>query len=112
MDQRCAILLTEYDFEPQQPSEFNPGAIVYPGRIFLVNWGLVVSGAGDSDTGFDQGWWLRMFTTSRDVVPSIHFYGNPGSPEFYFSAGDFAVFDLPGSFHPPLIGPSEPATES
>ena len=106
-EERFGIIVTEFEFEPQQPSVLDPGAVVYPGRAFLVNWSEEVLGGSDSDTSYDQGWWARIYTTSRDVVPSIHFYGSDGSPEFYFSPGDFAVFDLPGGFVPPVIGPTE-----
>jgi hypothetical protein len=103
-----AILLTEFHFAEEQPSEYDPGARLYPGRVFLVNWGFELLGGGDGDTGFDQGWWARMYTTSRNIVPSIHFYADvAGGPDLYFSRGDFDVFELPGSFSP-VIGPSSP----
>jgi hypothetical protein len=97
--------LTEFEFEPQQPSFFVPSFTVRPGRAFLDNWTLEALGGG-SDTSEGQGWWARIYTTSRNVVPSIHFYG-PGLPDRYVSVGDMAVFELPTGFVPPTIGPVE-----
>jgi hypothetical protein len=108
-EETFAILLTEFHFEQEQPTEYDPGATLHPGRVFLVNWSFELLGGDDSDIGFDQGWWARIYTTSRDVVPSIHFYAeDPRDAEFYVAHGDFAVFELPGSFRPPVIGPAEP----
>jgi hypothetical protein len=103
-EETVSFIFTEFHFAPDQPSSFVPGGTVFPGRAFLLNMSFETLGG---DANEYQGWWVRVFTSSRNVVPSIHFYGvevvnspvEPSYPEFYFSPGDFAVFDvfdLPG----------------
>jgi hypothetical protein len=101
-DESFAILQTEFKFAQDQPVYATPGTVARAGRSFLVNWALpYFNSPDDEDAG--QGYWAHIFTTSRDVVPSIHFYvvdAQTGSvvasyPEFYVSPGDFAVFELP-----------------
>jgi hypothetical protein len=103
-DESFCIILTVFQFEPDQPSEVTPVYTARAGRVFLENWTqerLAV-------TGEDNGWWARIFTTSRNVVPSIHVYGESlavppprPAPDFYVSPGDFAVFEGTGVAVPP-----------
>ena len=108
-EERFALLMTEFHFAPDQPSFFSDDITSFPGRVFLVNSSFVGLGAVD-----DEGWWARIYTTSRNLVPSIHFYvgsadgsESPSHPDVYFGRGDFEVFELPGVFVPPVIGPVE-----
>ena len=108
-EERFALLMTEFHFAPDQPSFFSDDITSFPGRVFLVNSSFVGLGGVD-----DEGWWARIYTTSRNLVPSIHFYvdsadgsESPSHPDVYFGRGDFEVFELPGVFVPPVIGPVE-----
>jgi hypothetical protein len=55
-------------------------------------------------------WWVRILTTSANLVPSIEIRRFEGDPRqvtthAYFAPGDFAVFSLP--FRPPHPGPDQ-----
>jgi hypothetical protein len=115
-DQMFCILLTEFHFAPDQPTSSSGPDASLSGRIFLVNWTIEMLGSSDS-----SGWWARMFVTSRDVIPSLHVYADtpepdtdpPYYPDFYFSPGDFAFFELTGGYVPPGFGASpETLTEN
>jgi hypothetical protein len=106
-EESFALLMTEFHFAPDQPSFFSSDITAYPGRVFLFNSSFVSLRGGD-----EEGWWARIYTTSRNVVPSIHFFvdsaddsESPSHPDVYFGRGDFEVFELPGVFVPPVIGP-------
>jgi hypothetical protein len=102
------ILLTEFHYAIDQPVKSIGPLPSLAGRIFLLNEAIEFL---DSPEG--SGWWARMFVTSRDVIPSLHVYANtpqpdsnpPYYPDFYFSPGDFAFFEMPGTYFPPGLGP-------
>jgi hypothetical protein len=108
VDQLFYILLTEFHFASDQPTNDAGPNTSRAGRIFLVNWTIEMLGSQDA-----SGWWARMFVTSRDVIPSLHAYADtpepdtspPYYPDFYFSPGDFAFFEIPGGYRPPGTGP-------
>jgi hypothetical protein len=61
-------------------------------------------------------YWARIFTTSRNLVPSMRIWrteaeNEPPISDVYFAPGDFAVFELPYRPFPPIppIGPIEGA---
>lgn len=64
-EESFCIILTEFHFAPDQPSDVGPVNTARPGRVFLVNQLIERLGVSDED----QGWWARIFTTSRNVVP-------------------------------------------
>jgi hypothetical protein len=109
-DQMFCILLTEFHFAPDQPTALISPTPSRAGRIFLVNWFIELPLSVDS-----SGWWARMFTTSRDVIPSIHVYAdtpdsdtNPSVyPDFYIAPGDCLSFEIPGGYVPPGFGPAQ-----
>lgn len=56
--------------------------------------------------------WARIFTTSQNLVPSLHVFQDtsPPSQSVYYAPGDFAEYILPfRPFPPPPIGPVESA---
>ncbi len=105
-----AILLTEFHFAEDQPSFFMADTPARPGRVFLINWGRVLLDPAAAD---DEGWWSRIYTSSPNLVPSIHFYvdGPPPSaqpyPDVYFGRGDFERYDVRAGFVPPAVSPPE-----
>jgi hypothetical protein len=83
---------------PEQSLNFG---IVRPREL----WGPFISQA--DETG---AWWVRILTTSGNLVPSIEFRRFEGDPRRMTTyacraPGDFAVFSLP--FRPPRPGPDE-----
>jgi hypothetical protein len=70
-----------------------------------------------SELGGDEpaGYFLRILTSSSDLIPSVVFEpaGTEGAAAFPVSyaciqPGDFAVFDLPATFVPPVRPPPPP----
>ena len=55
--------------------------------------------------------WARIFTTSQNLVPSVHvFQDDPLSQWIYYAPGDFSEFTIPyHPFPPPPVGPIESA---
>lgn len=112
VDEMFCILVTEFHFAPDQPTFLVPPTPSRGGRIFLVNWTIV--GEAVEDAGDSTGWWARIFTTSRDVIPSLHAYADtpkpgidpPTFPDFYFSPGDFLFFEIAGGYVPPGFEPT------
>jgi hypothetical protein len=104
---------TAFNFAVDEPPFVAPPFPVRPGRSFLMNWTVELLGSSDSDIDYDRAYWSRIYTTSRDLVPSIHYYANgvTNGPEFYVSPGDFMAFDVPGALIPPVIGPSREAEQ-
>ena len=95
--------VTEFDYELGQPTDETPDFPCLPERTFVVNWMFELLDVDDY-----QGWWPRIYTTSRNQVPSIHLYNDEGFPDLYFSPGDFTVFELETGIVPPVIGPAMP----
>jgi len=99
------------DGEPFFDSSDEPDVgFVAPGKVFESGWaGLQGEGA------FGQTCWLRIWTTSLDLVPSVAFLPTFEQSEFDTTVipsvqpGDFAVFELPFRVVPPEppIGPVE-----
>ena len=86
------FLTPEYQVEPLQTGGYGLGAETDPN---VVAWEL---------------WWVRIFTTSLNLVPTMRFdvqgTQDPPVPEFFFGPGDFAVFQLPTSVDPgPIVDP-------
>jgi hypothetical protein len=74
------------------------------GQIFDDEWSVQTP-----SSSLGSGLWLRMFVTSRDLIPSLHVSAitpELNNPEFYFSPGDFALFELPGGYYPPGLQPT------
>lgn len=97
--------------EPFFDSNDQPGVgFVAPGQVFKFGW------AGTQGEGaFGQTCWLRISTTSLDLVPSVAFLPRfePSKFDTKFipsvQPGDFAIFELPFRVLPkPPIGPIEP----
>jgi hypothetical protein len=85
---------TEITVEPGTVGRIGLGAEVEPG---LVDY---------------EVWWARIFTTSRNLVPTMQFHveDDPNAPpEFFFGPGDFAVFKLAPPIEPPAVGPAREA---
>ena len=60
----------------------------------------------ETDPGFVawELWWVRIFVTSRNLVPTMRFHVDPTPPpvpEFFFGPGDFAVFPVKAHLEPP-----------
>jgi len=56
--------------------------------------------------------WARIFTTSQNLVPSVHVFQDttPPSQWIYYAPGDFSEFTIPyHPFPPPPVGPIESA---
>jgi hypothetical protein len=102
-EELCRVLVTEFDYEPGQPTDETQPFACLPGRTFVVNWEFELLDPNDY-----QGWWPRIYTSSRNQVPSIHVYNDKGFPDFYISPGDFTVFELETGIVPPVVGPAKP----
>lgn len=90
-------------------TKFDSGeATIAPGHLWITEW--------EPSTPADLGqYWGRIFTTSRNLVPSMRIWrtqteNEPPVSDVYFAPGDFAVFELPfRPFPPPPVGPVEGA---
>lgn len=109
VEQSFFILFTEFHYAIDQPVFLTGPIPSLPGRIFLANWTIEALGPSEG-----SGLWARMFVPSRDVIPSMHVYADTPEPDttpayypdFYFSPGDFAFFELPGGYFPPGVKPT------
>jgi hypothetical protein len=103
VDQRGYILATVFHIESgQQPVISQPPLTCLSGQIVVDEWSVQTP-----SSSLGSGLWLRMFVTSRDLIPSLHVSAITQAlniPEFYFSPGDFAFFELPGGYMPPGLG--------
>lgn len=88
---------------------------VEPGKLFGEGWIYQVDSPGFNDPS--PYYWARLFSSSREVVPSMRFNtpaefepGLPAAPpvqQLFVAPRDFAVFEFPTHLTPP-IGPIEP----
>jgi hypothetical protein len=108
-EERFALLMTGFHFAPDQPSFIQRRHHVLSGPRLPGQF--VVRQPRWRRRGRLVGADLYLLT---ELVPSIHFYvdsadgsESPSHPDVYFGRGDFEVFELPGVFVPPVIGPVE-----
>ena len=71
------------------------GGVVFAdtGVLNVTPTASVAIGASSLNTGF---FWLKIFASSRDLVPNVHFVRLQGGQPVIFSSyspGDFAVFE-------------------
>jgi hypothetical protein len=91
----------DYTVEPLRSGGYGLGNEADPG---VVDW---------------EQWWVRIFVTSRNLVPTMRFDVEeadpatpPAEPEFFFGPGDFAVFPLQVHVEPPTtVDPTNTLTE-